>query len=196
MPGACAAVAIAVQVRPRIAYPAAVRTLDLSLLAIAVAIAAQLVPLPAGIWSRLDPHAAGLREALWLAPVPAGALPVSVDPKATIEALAIYASAVLLFWACRRACELGGAGRIVRGTAVIGLLASMAAIVLRPAQLPLAVRHLVAAGSGRPPVRTVREPESLRDLAPDGHSARFRIPARARAAAARGTAGGATASSP
>jgi O-antigen ligase len=36
-----------------------------------------------------------------------------------------------LFWTCRRICETGGAGRIIRGIAVIGLLASLAAIIQR-----------------------------------------------------------------
>src|SRR4029078_3378231 len=46
-----------------------------------------------------------------------------------MEALGIFAAAVLLFWTCRQICEGGGTGRIVRGVAIIGFVASMTAIM-------------------------------------------------------------------
>ena len=52
-------------------------------------------------------------------------------PRDTAVALGIFGSAVFLFWICRKICEAGGAGRMIRGVAVIGLVASLAAIVQR-----------------------------------------------------------------
>jgi O-antigen ligase len=59
----------------------------------------------------------------------ARALPISLLPWNTVVALGIVSTAVLFFWICRRLCEEGHAGRIIRATAVIGLLASVGAIV-------------------------------------------------------------------
>ena len=56
-------------------------------------------------------------------------------PSHTWEAFGIFASAVLVFWTCRQACEADGAGQLVRVIAMIGLAASVAAIVQR-AQSP------------------------------------------------------------
>jgi O-antigen ligase len=56
-------------------------------------------------------------------------LPISIVPRDTAAALGVFAAAALLFWTCRRICETGGIGRIVRGIAAIGMLASLAAII-------------------------------------------------------------------
>ncbi len=58
-------------------------------------------------------------------------LPISIVPADTVAALGIVACAVLFFWTCRQICEAGGAGRMIRAIAVIGLVASIAAIVQR-----------------------------------------------------------------
>jgi len=42
-----------------------------------------------------------------------------------------------MFWTCRRVCEQGGTGRLVRAIAVIGLIASVAAIVQRAQRIDL-----------------------------------------------------------
>jgi O-antigen ligase len=99
-----------------------------------LAIVAQLVPLPRGTLQRIDPHAAPLRAALWLASAGAAApsrLPVSILPRDTTAALGIFGAAMLLYWACREICGSGGTGRIVRAIAFIGIVASMAAIIQR-----------------------------------------------------------------
>lgn len=135
VPAACAILLLALFVRPGIAADEAVRLVDAMLIAAAIAIGVQLVPLPYSILEAIDPHAAGLRGALWLVPPSAiadrRALPISIVPRDTIAALGIFAASALLFWTCRRICEAGGAGRIVRATAFIGLIASVAAIVQR-----------------------------------------------------------------
>jgi O-antigen ligase len=107
------------------------RWLDLAILAALLAVAAQLLPVPPAILDRIDPHAVPLRAALSLTAASSSQLPLSISPGDTVSALGIFAAAALLFWTCRQICEAGGgAGRIIRAAAFIGLLASLAAIVL------------------------------------------------------------------
>jgi hypothetical protein len=127
---ACAAIAISVVViRPRIAHNWTVGPLDLLLMACAVVLLIQLIPLPASVLYQVDPHVASLRTALWLPSSPR--LPVSIVPINTVAALAIFAGAVMLFWISRDICERGGTGQIVRSLAILGIAASLAAIVQR-----------------------------------------------------------------
>ena len=133
IPAAFATLALALLVRPQIAGQSRVRALDVMLILLTLAIAIQLVPLPSSILRAIDPHAAALRSAIWLLPADAtdAALPISILPRDTGAALGVFGASVLLFWTCRRICETGGMGRIVRGIAWIGLAASFAAIVQR-----------------------------------------------------------------
>ena len=87
--------------------------------------------------------------------------------------------AVLCYWTCRQICESGGTGRIVRAVALIGLVASVAAIVQRAAEQGAPLRGLAAARCRRPPVRPVRQPQSLRHLGHHGVAAGIRVSARA-----------------
>lgn len=134
IPAAFIVLGLALLVRPRIASGERGREVDVMLVLAAIAIVLQLVPLPYSILQRIDPHAIPLRAVLWL-PVQtadnATGLPISILPRATLAALGIFAAAVLLFWTCRKICEIGGTGRIVRSIALIGLIASVAAIVQR-----------------------------------------------------------------
>jgi O-antigen ligase len=132
IPAGGATVALALGVARRTEGDERVRAIDLLLAATLLAIVAQLLPLPYGTLQRIDPHAMFLRRALWLMPPGAAAfasLPVSILPSDTWAALGIFASAALLFWTCRHICERGGTGRIVRAIAIIGLAASLAAII-------------------------------------------------------------------
>ena len=134
IPAACATLALALVVRPRIVGQTRARTIDLMLIVLALAVAVQLVPLPSSILRIIDPHVAALRSAIWLMPPGAATdarLPISILPRDTAAALVVFGASVLLFWTCRRICETGGTGRIVRGIAWIGLIASVAAIVQR-----------------------------------------------------------------
>jgi O-antigen ligase len=129
IPAALATLLLAVRVRPRIAFETGIRGIDFALISAALAIIVQLIPLPRGTMERIDPHAIPVRMALWL-PVPAAqGIPITLVPRDTLAALGIFAAAALLFWTCRRICEGGGTGSIVRGVAIIGLLASMIAIM-------------------------------------------------------------------
>jgi hypothetical protein len=135
IPAACGVVLLALMVRPRIAGNPAARTADLALVLSVAAIVLQLVPLPQPVLRAIDPHALGVRASLWLMVPPADAdgrvFPISINPPDTIAALGIVVCAVLFFWTCRQICEAGGAGRMIRAIAVIGLVASIAAIVQR-----------------------------------------------------------------
>jgi O-antigen ligase len=133
IPAGCAVALLTVFVVSRDADRTVVTTTDVALAISAIAIVFQLVPLPVWWLRAADPHALTVRASLWLTTpdAAAGHLPISIVPDDTFAALGIFASAVLLFWTCRRICESGGTGRLVRSVAVIGLVASTAAIVQR-----------------------------------------------------------------
>jgi O-antigen ligase len=135
MPWACAAFALLWMVRPGIATASHSRILDVALMVTGVAIFVQVVPLPLAMLRVIDPHAVPIRAGIWLLPptenLDSGTLPISIMPGNTAAALAVFASAVALYWTCRRICEEGGAGRLIRAIATIGLVASLAAIIQR-----------------------------------------------------------------
>ncbi len=133
IPAASAVLGLALWVRPRVASGERTRGIDGVLILGALAIVLQVVPLPFSMLQRIDPHAIPLRSALWLPAQTDAAtrLPISILPGDTLAAFAIFAAAALLFWTCRQICEAGGTGRLVRSVAVIGLIASIAAIVQR-----------------------------------------------------------------
>lgn len=141
IPGASLLFGLALAVRPGIAQDERVRVLDITLIASVIACALQLLPLPASIVHAIAPHAIPVRRALWLPPLltpPALPwIPISIAPYDTLAALGILLSAIIMFWTCRRVCEQGGAGRIVRAIAFIGLAASIAAIVQRALRIDL-----------------------------------------------------------
>jgi O-antigen ligase len=131
VPAACATLLLAVRAWTRAESDGQIHVIDITLMLAAFAIVVQLVPLPYSILRIIDPHAIPLRVALWLMPAAAAlsSLPISIAPRDTAAALGIFAAAALLFWTCRQICEAGGTGRIVRGIAAIGVLASLAAII-------------------------------------------------------------------
>jgi O-antigen ligase len=131
IPAAVVILAMALVLRPRIASLSAEHALalDVLLLLAGVAIIIQFVPVPDALLQLIDPHAVPLREALFLPVSPA--VPISILPRDTLAALVIFGAAALLFWICREICETGGTGRLVRSIAVIGIVASFAAIMQR-----------------------------------------------------------------
>lgn len=138
IPAACATLVIAVRVLPEIQRDERLQGIDLMLIVAGGAILVQLVPLPYAALQIVDPRAVPLRVALWLMPAFDHAaastpplLPISILPRDTVAALGIFAAAALLFWTCRHICAIGGTGRLVRAVALIGLLASLAAIIQR-----------------------------------------------------------------
>ena len=135
VPAAGAILLLALMIRPRIAADDLARPVDTLLVACGIAIAIQLVPLPRAVLQAIDPHAHDVRTALWLVS-PEGLedgrpLPISVVPRDTLAAFGIFGASTVLFWICRSICEAGGTGRLARGAAFIGIIASVGAIVQR-----------------------------------------------------------------
>ena len=141
VPAASLLLGLALAVRPRVAGDDRVRLLDVTLIAGVLACLLQLVPMPPRIIHWIDPHAIAVRMALWLPPVMTGSatpwIPISIAPYDTVAAAGILLSSVIMFWTCRRVCEEGGTGRIVRAIAIMGLAASLAAIVQRALRIDL-----------------------------------------------------------
>ena len=87
----------------------------------------QLVPLPAAIADRLSPVDRVIRQSLSLTPV-LGGLPLSVDPSATVRAIALGGGAMIVFVIGRQVFAGGGVRIAARGIAMVGLV--LAAISL------------------------------------------------------------------
>jgi hypothetical protein len=141
MPATCVLLALAVVVRPGVARDQRTRALDIGLIAVMFGCVIQLVPVPIELIQSIDPHALAVRRALWLPPVLTSSqapwIPITIAPRDTLAAAGILLSAIVTFWICRRLCEEGATGRIVRAIAFIGLIASLAAIVQRAQRIDL-----------------------------------------------------------
>lgn len=141
-----AAVAALVAPTRTFAFPANQRPLDLALIALLGGIALQLVPLPAALTATLSPHAAALKASLQftaLGAADASWLPLSVNTRATWEALAVTTIGVLTFWTARELFSAGGSTRTVcRALALLGAVAAVMALVQR-AGAPRSVLFLV-----------------------------------------------------
>jgi O-antigen ligase len=152
LPALAAILLLAASVRPRV-FAERGRRVDVMLVAVFVACVAQMVPVPAGLIQSVDPYALAIRQALWLPPVLSGThvpwIPFTIAPRDTLEAAGILLLAMAMFWTCRRVCEDGGTGRLVRTIAAIGLVASIAAIVQRSQRIDLlyGVWHPLDAGA-------------------------------------------------
>ena len=132
VPCAAALLVMMLATRPMIGSDTRTRPLDAALCLSMLVPAVQLIPLPAPVLLQLAPDALVLRARLRLMPIASSDtlyLPVSIVPAYTAEALVIFAAAVATYWIARDICERGGAGRLVRSIAFIGLGASVAAIV-------------------------------------------------------------------
>ena len=132
---AIAAAAASVSPRRTFAFPHAHRSLDFALIAILVAIALQLVPLPAGVVSAVSPHAADVRRSIQFTTFES-ALPgwttLSINPRATLVSLGTVALGVLAFWSARGMFGARGNTRAMcRGLAFLGAVAAVAALLQR-----------------------------------------------------------------
>jgi O-antigen ligase len=141
VPAAVLLFGVALAVRPRVVRDQRNRALDIALIVLVLACLAQLVPLPIALIRSIDPHAIAVRLALWLPPVLTAPdipwIPITIAPHDTLAAAGILLSAIIMFWTCRRVCEQGGTGRLVRAVAFIGLIASVAAIAQRAQRIDL-----------------------------------------------------------
>lgn len=122
------------------------RSLDLALIALLTAIGVQALPLPASIVTMLSPHRVEITNATRLAQfggAPPQGLTLSVDPNATLVALATVALGVLTFWAARATFSAGGSTRsFCRSLTFIGTVFAITA-VLQKAVAPRSVLFMI-----------------------------------------------------
>ena len=106
------------------------RTLDAALVALAAAVAVQLVPLPPVVAAFASPHLAALRAVLYL-DSGVGSATLSADPSRTRAALASLASALFVFWAAREIFSAGGVRAAARAVALAGFALTVVALIQR-----------------------------------------------------------------
>jgi O-antigen ligase len=131
---ALALAALTATARAAPVFPTIARALDLSLMLVVLAMAAQTIPLPAGVRAMLSPHADQVARTVRLtAPDPWA--PLTLDAGASALAIVAVALAVTVFWVARAAFAAGGALRSTcRALAIFGALAACAAVVQRAAE--------------------------------------------------------------
>lgn len=122
VPFSITCIALALYTRPRVTRD------DRNLFAALAVVALQLTPLPAAIVSFVSPRAAGVRDAMSLAPSSARLVPLTIDTAATAWALAVFAAGVAIFLMARARFEDGGIRRTVRLIAGAGFVVSLLAI--------------------------------------------------------------------
>jgi O-antigen ligase len=107
------------------------RTLDAALIAIAIVVGAQLIPLPAAIVNPLSPHRMTLWAELHFSTMAQPAwLPLSIKPERTLEALGAVVIGILSFWTSRAVFSAAGNTRsFCRILALIGAIAAIAAVI-------------------------------------------------------------------
>ena len=109
------------------------RSLDRAIVVVLVAVAVQLIPLPAFMRALLSPHAAEVDHALRpdaaLRDLSSGAL--SIDPQATAAALMLMVAVALTYFSARRIASNGGLRSMCRALGVVGAVAAVEAIVQR-----------------------------------------------------------------
>jgi O-antigen ligase len=117
--------------RPPIA-PRPFRALDLAIIASGLAVALQLVPLPAQLRLAVAPSAIAYEQAVRIAPdgatLPPLAGPITVDPDATRYGLLLIALMVAIFWSARALFQRGGVRTTAIGIAAMGLVIAPMAI--------------------------------------------------------------------
>ena len=122
------------------------RRLDAGLIALLAAVGCQVVPLPASMVAALSPHRARIMSATRLEQfggVPPEWTTVSVNPEATLAALATVALGVLTLWTARAAFSAGGSTRSVcRALTFMGAAFALVA-VLQKAVSPRSVLFML-----------------------------------------------------
>lgn len=121
--------------------PAAIgwRTLDLTAVTLAlaiflVAVAAQLVPLPAATLASISPATPPIVAQLDLTAQldPVSARPLTIDPAATRRGLLVVASLAALIIGATRLFSIGGTAKTAWAIVVIGVLLALTGIVQKP----------------------------------------------------------------
>ena len=121
--------------RRTFSFPPSTRALDLSLIAIVIAIGIQLMPLPSSAVEAIAPRAGDITAAVRIFPLDQrqhAATTLSVNPTATLGALATVLLGVLTFWAARGMFSAGGSTRsFCRWLAFFGAAAAVMAVIQR-----------------------------------------------------------------
>ena len=104
---------LALRIRPALSTRGASGALDLSLLAIIVVMALQLLPLPYGLVAVLSPGRIAFLERTTLGHAPPGWLPLSIDPAAGLHALMAAVAPIVVFWCARGMLPRTGARRVL-----------------------------------------------------------------------------------
>jgi O-antigen ligase len=127
------------------------RSLDLALIALLVALVVQIMPLPLAVVAWLSPHRDKIADAIRLqsfVDARSAWATLSVDPGASVAALATVAIGVLTFWAARASFSAGGSTRSVcRALTFFGLVAAFGAVVQKVVS-PRSVLFLIEPADG------------------------------------------------
>ena len=128
-----AGITAAVAPRKTFSFPRESRVLDAALIALLAAIALQAVPLPRAAVEALSPASSDLHAMLEFRRDTVSAwLPISVNPSATLDSLAIVALGVISYWISRGIFSSGGSTRqFCRTLALIGAAAAVSALLFR-----------------------------------------------------------------
>ena len=108
--------------------------LCVALAAVGVAALLQVVPLPFGTLTRISPATAGLLGDLdpSTAAGLTGSHAISIDPFATIAAVALFVSFAILLLGVARMLSARGARSLVEGLTIVAVLLALAGIVQKP----------------------------------------------------------------
>lgn len=110
--------------------PSTTPGLDACLVAVAIAMTLQLVPMPARLIDTLSPSARAAWQQLHLTDI-RGALPISVDLWSTAWAIWVYAMTLAVFLVARLVFAYGGVRIASRGIALVGLFLSAECLIQR-----------------------------------------------------------------
>ena len=107
--------------------------LDVAIVVLIAAVALQAVTLPEGLRALLSPHIADVDRALRpdTALRELGAGPLSLSPRATVEAVWLMLAVAFTYWGARRTFHIGGVRFVCQALSVVGAVAALVAIVQR-----------------------------------------------------------------
>ncbi len=127
VPLIASAIVLSALARPPIAASSETRVLDRALLGCVAVAALQCVPLPRTARALLFSHRETLESELVVGPTALWE-PLSLDPWASVYAISLIVTAMLVFWTCRYACARGSAHRLSVAVALIGFVAALTAL--------------------------------------------------------------------
>lgn len=153
LPIAVLAVLTLIAPRRTLSFPASTRVLDLALVALAMAIAAQLIPLPVAVIDVVSPFARPLRAATTLSIGEPSWVPLSINAEATSHALTTVVLGILTFWVARGMFSAGRSTRqFCRALGFMAALFATVATVQRAVRPGLLMGVVAAAAPNANPI--------------------------------------------